>query len=144
MSKEAVIDFLSGLIKVDSDLADIMGAVKLRYQQASPDEPMPYIVMAVSLAVQDPWPIANGTVTFDVWDRNEDASRALQVIERLIDLLNQQKVGITVDERLAALRILLLQEPEPPALAFGVVHQSATFKLRLYKVKAAAAVLNRT
>lgn len=96
-------------ITEDDEMQDICGGeVRLTPVWAQPDSPFPYLVYRLTHAVQEPWAVANGVLTIDVWDYGQTHDRLMQLRGRIIELLDRERfevaeagvvrVGLTFDQ----------------------------------------------
>jgi len=136
----SVLNYIYNLLTGDDTLQGIMGTVRVKPQWNPPDTPKPYIIQMLTMKETDaPFPLRNGTLTLHLFDDDSNASRILNMRERLIYLL-ENKHFYTAE--IISCRCWLADDgfgPDEP----GVWHYVIIFNLRLYKSYEAAVILSR-
>lgn len=132
------ITHIYNLLTSDGVLKTITAKV---YPVSAPeDTAFPYIVQSLDMReTDDPFPLRNGTLTLNLWDKGTNASKILNMRDAIIPLLDQL-IFNTAD--ISGCRLWLQTDgfvPDEP----GTYHYVIMFSVRLYKASEAEAVLER-
>ena len=137
------------LVTQDSDIQALYDAadedeVPFELNFAQKDQQYPYMVYSLDYATQDPWPIVQGTLIIDIWGCGGENLQPTRVAQRLQEILDR-KFPVTNPStgEFAAARLWLDDESAIPTGEQEIHHIAQLYGFRVYRVKAAQAVLDR-
>jgi len=125
----------------DAEMIDICGGeVRLTPVWAQPDSPFPYLVYRVTSTVQEPWAVANGVLTLDVWDYGQTFNRTMELRSRIIALLDRRRFDV---EEAGVVRISLNFDQSITEETQYIWRRTMDFGLRFTRNKDIGAIVSR-
>lgn len=123
----AVLTEVFNELRDDVELNDIMGDVRITNVWASPDAEFPYLVYRLNTMPQDPPIVTQGTLTLDIWDYQQTATRLYEMRRRIIELLDQQRFE---NDDCGVIRLFKGMDMDIPEDTQYVWHRTIDFRVR--------------
>jgi len=130
---------LKELFKLDGE---VEGTVRVRYQWAVQDENFPYLVHTADLLTQEDWLTSEASYVLDIWDHGQNASRMLAIRERLLELLNRERLALAGGEA-TGIRIYYDGESEVPEPEPEIWRLTTSWTIRFFRDAEVSAIQAR-
>ena len=144
-TNQAIITAIHTILTGDTgtgSLTSIMTTVALHLVMAQEDAPMPYLVHSLSIDEGGTFGLRMAVYKIDLWDYSPTATRIFQMRDRIIYLLDEQRLTPPDEEFGAARMTLTIDEPFETD-ADEVWRYHLRFNVRYERVREALNIIGR-
>ena len=144
-TNQAIITAIYTILTGDTgtgSLTAIMGTVRLHLVMAQEDAPMPYLVHSLSIDEGGTLSLRSAVYKIDLWNYSPTATKIFEMRDRIIYLLDEQRLAPPDGEFGAARMVLTIDEPMETD-ADDVWRYHLRFDMKYERVREILAVIGR-